>query len=36
VPVIGLSIDANRCARWMGKFHQNTVNLRRLKSLVGG
>ena len=36
VPVVGLPLDANRCSRWLGEFHQNTINLRRLESLVAG
>ncbi len=36
VPVLGLPLDANRCARWMGEFHQNTVNLQRLENLMVG
>jgi hypothetical protein len=36
VPVVGLPLDANRCSRWLGNFHQNTMNLRRLESLVAG
>ena len=35
VPVIGLPLDANRCARWWGEFHYNTVNLRHLERLLG-
>jgi hypothetical protein len=34
VPVIGIPLDANRCARWMGEFHDNTVNLKKLEKLV--
>jgi hypothetical protein len=34
VPVIGLPLDANRCARWMGKFHPTSVNLDQLHSLL--
>ncbi len=34
VPVIGIPIDANRCARWMGKFHDNTINLKKLEELL--
>ncbi len=33
VPVTGLPLDANRCSRWMGEFHFNTVNLSKLKSM---
>jgi len=35
LPVIGLPLDANRCARWMGQFHRNSVNLAELERLVG-
>jgi len=34
IPVVGIPIDANRCARWMGKFHDNTVNLQKLEKLL--
>ena len=34
VPVRGLPLDANRCARWLGVFRPNTVNLARLDKLV--
>jgi uncharacterized protein len=34
IPVTGIPIDANRCARWMGKFHDNTVNLKKLEELL--
>lgn len=34
IPAIGLPLDANRCIRWTGSFHQNSVNLKRLESLV--
>jgi hypothetical protein len=36
VPVLGLPLDANRCARWLGEFRQNTVNLGRLEAVVAG
>jgi len=36
VPVVGIPLDANRCARWMGEFHDNTVNLEALEKLVLG
>jgi len=35
VPVVGLPLDANRCARWWGQFHPNSVNLRELEILLG-
>ncbi len=35
VPVVGLPLDANRCARWWGEFYPNSVNLRELESLLG-
>jgi len=34
VPVVGIPLDANRCARWMGEFHDNMVNLKKLEKLV--
>ena len=34
IPVVGIPLDANRCARWMGEFHPNTVNLDKLKGLI--
>jgi hypothetical protein len=35
VPVVGIPLDANRCARWWGEFHHNTVNLQQLDKLLG-
>jgi hypothetical protein len=35
LPVLGLPLDANRCARWLGEFQPNSVNLARLEALVG-
>jgi hypothetical protein len=35
VPVVGVPLDANRCARWWGEFHPNSVNIRVLESLLG-
>ncbi len=34
VPVLGVPLDANRCARWMGDFHPNQVNLGALRCTV--
>ena len=34
IPVVGIPLDANRCARWMGEFHPNSINLSKLKELV--
>jgi len=34
IPAIGLPLDANRCIRWTGTFHENSVNLARLARLV--
>ena len=33
-PVVGMPLDANRCVRWMGKFHENSVNLEKLNDLL--
>jgi len=34
IPVIGLPLDANRCVRWMGEFHENSINTERLEQLL--
>ena len=34
VPVIGIPLDANRCARWFGEFYPNSVNLKILAGLI--
>jgi hypothetical protein len=34
IPAIGLPLDANRCARWMGSFHENSINMEILKKLI--
>ena len=34
IPVIGIPLDANRCVRWWGQFHPNSVNLEQLEELV--
>lgn len=34
IPVIGIPLDANRCIRWMGSFHENSVNLEVLQKLL--
>jgi hypothetical protein len=34
VPVIGIPLDANRCARWFGEFYPNSVNLKILYKLI--
>jgi hypothetical protein len=31
VPVVGSPLDANRCMRWWGEFHENTVNVKNLR-----
>jgi hypothetical protein len=36
VPVVGVPLDANRCARWWGEFHWNSVNLNKLSALLSG
>lgn len=35
IPVVGIPLDANRCARWWGEFHPNSVNLAALENLLG-
>ncbi len=34
VPAIGIPLNANRCARWMGEFYPNSVNLDALKRII--
>ena len=34
IPAIGIPLDANRCVRWMGSYHENSVNLEVLEKLV--
>jgi len=36
IPVIGLPLNANRCMRWFGEFHPNSVDLAELEKLVTG
>jgi len=31
---IGIPLDANRCARWMGKAQETSFNLRQLEDLL--
>lgn len=35
IPVVGIPLDANRCARWWGEFYPNTVNVKQLENLLG-
>lgn len=34
IAAIGIPLDANRCARWMGDFYSNSVNLEQLEKLI--
>ena len=34
VPAIGVPLDANRCIRWMGDFYSNSVNQKKIISLL--
>jgi hypothetical protein len=34
IPVVGLPLNANRCIRWFGEFHPNSVDLAELEKLV--
>jgi len=34
IPVVGIPLDANRCARWWGEFHWNSINFKMLESLL--
>lgn len=35
VPAIGVPLNANRCARWMGQFYDTSVSLPALEKLLG-
>ncbi|HZD59018.1 MAG TPA: DUF116 domain-containing protein [Anaerolineae bacterium] len=34
IPAVGIPLNANRCARWMGKFHDTSVNLEEVEKLI--
>jgi hypothetical protein len=34
IPVIGIPLSANRCVRWFGEFHPNSVDLNELEDLL--
>jgi len=34
IPAIGIPLDANRCARWMGKAYETSFNLEELEKLI--
>jgi hypothetical protein len=34
IPVVGVPLNANRCARWMGEFHSTSVELEEVRKLV--
>lgn len=34
VAVVGLPLNANRCARWMGAFHPNSIAIQELENLL--
>jgi len=34
IPVVGIPLNANRCVRWFGEFHPNSVDLIELERLV--
>ena len=34
LPVVGIPLNANRCPRWMGDFHENSVDMEELSELV--
>lgn len=36
IPVVGIPLNANRCARWTGKFHPTSVDLASVRRLLGG
>jgi len=34
MPVVGVPLDANRCARWMNKAYENSFNLKEVEYLL--
>lgn len=34
IPAIGIPLDANRCARWMGTAYETSFNLKELEKLI--
>ena len=34
IPAVGIPLNANRCIRWFGEFHPNSVDLEELEKLV--
>ncbi len=34
IPAVGIPLDANRCARWLGQAHESSFNLQELENLV--
>jgi hypothetical protein len=34
IPVVGVPLNANRCARWMGHFLENSVNMGQIRRLI--
>jgi len=34
IPEIGIPLNANRCARWMGDFYENSIDLEYLEKLI--
>ena len=35
VPVVGVPLDANRCARWWREFRPNAINMAAVENLLG-
>jgi hypothetical protein len=34
IPVVGLPLNANRCRRWFGEFHPNSIDLDELEGML--
>lgn len=34
IPVVGIPLNANRCIRWWGEFHPNSIDLDELRDLL--
>jgi hypothetical protein len=34
IPVVGVPLNANRCARWMGEFYPTSVEMNEVERMV--
>lgn len=36
IPVVGVPLNANRCARWLGALHATSLNVKALEAVLSG